>query len=103
MLAIARGGACIYETLCLLCAPAPQDGGTPLLLACQNGRLEMVEALLAKGADVQAQNKVRTAHHACLRPLSVSRTHAYAECMNVPLPPLLSLKLETAGRLGSQA
>jgi ankyrin repeat protein len=35
-----------------------QDGWTPLCIASQEGHLEIVRALLAKGADVEAKNKV---------------------------------------------
>jgi hypothetical protein len=41
--------------------PAPQGGWTPLHRASQSGHLEVVEALLAKGADVEAKNNVSIA------------------------------------------
>jgi ankyrin repeat protein len=48
---------------------APQSGGsTPLLLASQNGHLAVVEALLAKGADVQAKDDVSIARACALCP-----------------------------------
>ena len=37
-----------------------QDGTTPLLIACHNGHVEVVGALLAKGGDVEAKTNVRT-------------------------------------------
>jgi ankyrin repeat protein len=37
---------------------ALQDGWTPLYAASSNGHAEVVGALLAKGADVEAQTKV---------------------------------------------
>jgi ankyrin repeat protein len=37
---------------------APQDGWTPLYAASSNGHAEAVEALLAKGADVEAKDNV---------------------------------------------
>ena len=36
-----------------------QDGYTALHLAASNGRMEVVTALLAAGADINLQNKVR--------------------------------------------
>ncbi len=73
MYASARIGvrACVSECMCVcefagrFCAAeltamlaAPQDGETPLCYASSNGRSEVVRALLAKGADVEAKNKV---------------------------------------------
>jgi ankyrin repeat protein len=37
---------------------APQNGWTPLYAACSNGHAEVVGALLAKGADVEAKADV---------------------------------------------
>jgi ankyrin repeat protein len=37
---------------------APQNGRTPLYAACSNGHSEVVGALLAKGADVEAKADV---------------------------------------------
>jgi ankyrin repeat protein len=52
----------------LSCA-APQSGGwTPLLLASQNSHLAVVEALLAKGAEVEAKNIVSIARACALCP-----------------------------------
>ena len=36
-----------------------QGGYTALLSACLNGHLEMVQLLIALGADIRAANKVR--------------------------------------------
>jgi ankyrin repeat protein len=36
-----------------------QDGATPLFIASWNVRVEVVRALLAKGADVEAKSNVR--------------------------------------------
>jgi hypothetical protein len=41
--------------------PAPQDGWSPLHSASQGGHLEVVEALLAKGAYVEAKTNVSIA------------------------------------------
>ena len=35
-----------------------QDGDTPLLLAAENGHLPLVEYLVEKGADIEAQDQV---------------------------------------------
>ena len=53
---------------------APQYGETPLTLACEEGHLEVVRALLAKGADVEAKPNVSIARACALCP-SHSRTH----------------------------
>jgi hypothetical protein len=58
---LARGD-CIDVCECELLTEmgrAPQYGNTPLILAAWNGRLEVVQELLAKGADIEAKNKVR--------------------------------------------
>jgi hypothetical protein len=57
-------------------SPAPQIGWTPLWRASYNGSLEVVEALLAKGADVQANDIVSVAH-ACAPCPSRSLTHIH--------------------------
>jgi ankyrin repeat protein len=36
-----------------------QDGATPLFIASENGQVEVVGVLLAKGADVEAKTNVR--------------------------------------------
>ncbi len=41
------------------CEAAPQNGWTPLHNASKEGHLEVVEALLAKGADVQAKTNAK--------------------------------------------
>jgi hypothetical protein len=41
----------------LRCSPAPQDGRTPLIHA-SSFAVKVVEALLAKGADVKAKDNV---------------------------------------------
>jgi hypothetical protein len=43
------------------CSPAPQDGRTPLISASLSGNVEVVEALLAMGADVEAKDIVSIA------------------------------------------
>jgi hypothetical protein len=60
--------------LTAICSPAPQDGETPLRRASLNGHLEVVEALLAKGADVHTKDKVSIAR-ACALCASRSPTH----------------------------
>jgi hypothetical protein len=73
--------ACIYadETLIsmLACVDGWQEGQTPLHYASQNGCLEMVEALLAKGADVEAKDKVSITR-TCALEGSVHRAHSRA-------------------------
>jgi ankyrin repeat protein len=74
----------------------PQDGQTLLHAACINGKLEMVEALLAKGADVQAKANVSIAR---ARALCLSRSHAHMQNAH-PLGDVpVCLSLETAPRL----
>ncbi len=63
-----------WKTLITMLAPAPQDGGTPLHIASQNGHLEVIEALLAKGADVEAKKNVSIAR-ACVFCQSRLSTH----------------------------
>ena len=46
------------EALTVMLSPAPQDGWTPLYAASHGGHLKVVEALLARGADVEAKTKV---------------------------------------------
>ena len=36
-----------------------QDGDTALLLACREGKVDVVKVLLQAGADMNIQNKVR--------------------------------------------
>jgi ankyrin repeat protein len=55
-------------------SPAPQNGWTPLHSASRNGHVEVVEALLAKDADVEAREKVSIARTCALCP-SCSLTH----------------------------
>lgn len=38
-----------------------QDGRTPLFVACINGHVELVEALLAAGCDKESTDAVRAA------------------------------------------
>ena len=46
-------------TASLSAAPLLQDGGTALHLASLYGHSAVVEALLVKGADIEAKDKVR--------------------------------------------
>jgi hypothetical protein len=65
------------KVLTTMFSPAPQNGYTPLHRASMFDRLGVVEALLAKGADVQAKDYVSIAR-ACA--LCSSRSLAHAEC-----------------------
>ena len=62
------------EALTVMLTPAPQDGSTPLHAASKRDHLEVVEELLARGADVQAKDNVSIARACALCP-SRSRTH----------------------------
>jgi hypothetical protein len=53
---------------------SPQNGWTSLLRASQNGHLEVVGALLAKGADMEAKTDVSIAR-ACALYLSLTLMH----------------------------
>jgi ankyrin repeat protein len=75
-------------------SPAPQIGWAPLHNASGQGHLAVVEALLAKGADVEAKNVVSIARAGALCP-SRSLAHlqnAHATSGDVPVctPLLLS-------------
>ena len=50
----------LMEALTAMFSSAPQDGLTPLHIASVEGHAEVVAALLAKGADVEAKTNVRT-------------------------------------------
>jgi len=53
------GGVCVgHRGQVLTRGRAPQNGGTPLFMAAQNGHVAVVELLVAKGADMDAANKV---------------------------------------------
>ena len=56
------------QALTGMISPAPQDGWSPLHRASQGGHLEVVEALLAKGADVEAKTNVSIARAGALCP-----------------------------------
>ena len=45
-----------FETVCP-CPGSPQDGFTPLEVACSKGYLEVVQSLLSAGADREAADK----------------------------------------------
>jgi hypothetical protein len=49
------------KVLTTMSSPVPQDGHTPLHRASFYGSLEVVEALLAKGADLEAKDNVSIA------------------------------------------
>jgi hypothetical protein len=49
---------CQYYTF--VCVYLCKDGWTPLHLASYGGHIEAVRLLLGKGADIEAQDKVRT-------------------------------------------
>jgi hypothetical protein len=49
-------------------SPAPQKGGTPLILASLNGHLEVVGVLLEKGAGMEAKDNVSIARACALCP-----------------------------------
>jgi hypothetical protein len=73
------------------------------------GRLEVVGALLAKGADVQAKDNVSIARAFAVL-LSISLTYTYAECGWLPLGMYLYasigrllLSLKIGRRLGFKA
>lgn len=54
MLAVLKGETAVVDLLLDAGAPVNHDGWTPLMYAAFEGRLELVERLLARGADVQA-------------------------------------------------
>ena len=66
---------CVKDERAGISCAAPQDGQTPLFIASQGGHLEVVGALLAKGADVEAKDDVSIARAWALCP-SRSLTHA---------------------------
>ena len=56
------GGDCIDVCDCELLTEmgrAPQNGSTPLICAAFTGQSQVVQELLAKGADIEAKDKVR--------------------------------------------
>ena len=53
--------------VCVSCADgcrAPQYGKTPLMLAAEEGQLEVARELISKGADIEAKSEVREAEGA---------------------------------------
>ena len=82
------GGDCIDVCDCELLTEmgrALQNGWTPLLWAAEWGRSEVVQELLAKGADIEAKNKVREGGGCVIGAvLCVSGVHLFL-CMYIGL------------------
>lgn len=60
-----------------------QDGGTPLFVACQCGHLDVVEYLIAKGANVNAHMKVKIKTISAIHLLITNKTskiQKYVDC-----------------------
>jgi hypothetical protein len=84
------------------CEPVLQVGYTPLHFASVHGHLDVVEALLAKGADVEAKDNVSIERAWALCPsLSLTHTHntldALRGCMSIPLLLFLKMALQLQG------
>ena len=71
-----RLGACTDASLPMHARRARQDGDTALIWANQEGHLEVVNALLGKGAEKEAKNKVMWCGRFCESRVCTARKHA---------------------------
>jgi hypothetical protein len=110
-----RGDRCLPR-----CSPAPQNEDSPLSAACAKGHLEVVGALLGKGANVEAKNKVsimragactvspfrslahmKNAHNNQCQPLMYVYTSLASLCTALQLQGLSSIANTCLGQPGS--
>ena len=73
---VVRLGACTDASLPMHARRARQDGYTALILASWNGHLEIVKALLGKGAELDAKDKVMWCGRVCESRVCNARKHA---------------------------